>query len=117
MFVCAGERLNNVDILLGRSQGPYPDNVTYETCASVPGVLGRQTVVNCTRRSCSQYVRIKLNDEGVLTLCEVEVYGDYSIHGKMRQVLLSVTIKYFLLGGGERAMWTGTFKQCVPMKE
>ncbi|XP_025095650.1 uncharacterized protein LOC112564792 [Pomacea canaliculata] len=68
-----GDRLANFTVELGRLESN--GSITYTLCRYHDGVAGPLTTLNCTRSIWGQFVRISKGGP-VLTLCEVEVYGD-----------------------------------------
>ncbi|PVD30773.1 hypothetical protein C0Q70_10048 [Pomacea canaliculata] len=65
--------LANFTVELGRLESN--GSITYTLCRYHDGVAGPLTTLNCTRSIWGQFVRISKGGP-VLTLCEVEVYGD-----------------------------------------
>ncbi|XP_025095660.1 uncharacterized protein LOC112564802 [Pomacea canaliculata] len=70
---CCTHRLANFTVELGRLESN--GNISYTLCRYHGGVAGPLTTLNCTKSIWGQFVRISQEDE-LLTLCEVEVYGD-----------------------------------------
>ena len=72
-----GERLHDVSVGLTNSSHSEstPALTNYVLCASHPAVLGPTTTLKCFTPTLAQYVIVQLNTTGILTLCEVMVYG------------------------------------------
>ena len=75
------QKLRNFTVSIGRVfdvNNINPDS--FHDCASDISYGNETKNVQCEQKVIGQYVRIKLEGEGILSLCEVNVYGE-SISG------------------------------------
>ena len=78
---CTAERLNDFIVGVANSADtPMISPQNYETCATFPGIARAQADITCTTSVLGRYVIVQLRNQGLLTLCEVQVFGK----GKIR---------------------------------
>ena len=76
-YICSWERLHDftvgvTDVRATPSLGP--DKSPYELCAAHPGAFGDSVNLTCSPAVTGRFLFIQLEPNGMLTLCEVEVF-------------------------------------------
>ena len=82
----AGERHNNFTVSIGRGFNETEGDLEgFQDCASDLFNASETKILQCDRKIIGQYVRIQLNEMGILSLCKVQVIGK-QISGKFRHI-------------------------------
>ena len=78
-ILCLGDRLHSVHVGVMPYHPGFPVLGTYPLCGKHPGIVDKSAVIMCSQYTWGRYVTVQIaSEEGILTLCEVEVYQ--SIH-------------------------------------
>ena len=76
LFLFLGTRLRNISIELFFNDRLQFKDEKPVLCGRYPGTVGPTVTINCMKSARGRFLKINLHSNNILTLCEVEVFGE-----------------------------------------